>query len=1027
MVERAYARLSRVLRHEFRERKPLIVYASHGDFQQTNVLPMFIDESTGGVTEAYRSRMILPFTGSYAHFDHVLTHELVHAFQFDVIFRRGVMVDAVPLGPRLPLWFLEGMAEYLSVGRVDALTAAWLRDAVLSGYLRSMDELNRRDDYLSYRFGQALWAWIAGRWGDEVVGILLQKAPRVGLERAFAGTLGMTLDALGEAWTRAVRLEHLPEVAALEPPDGFARPLLGRERLEDPWALAPALSPDGRRIAYLSQRTGFAFDLWLADAATGRVERRVVEAARSADFESLRYMNSGAAFSPDGRYLAFAAQSAGRDALYVYDVERRRIARRLRIELSAVTAPTWSPDGRRIAFSGLDGGVSDLYVTDLDGNVERLTDDRFADLLPAWSPDGRTLAFTTDRGPGTDFERLAYGNFRTALYDLATGDITLLPGQDEGKNVSPVWAPDGGSLIWVGDRTGTNDLYRYDLGTGRLERITTLVSGAIGIAPLSPVLSRAANGALAFVHFERAGYDILLVDDPDALPRRPVPTVRPVAGARAAGSADAADGAGVPVGAVTDRLSTGPAGPAGGRGFAGSYYRGGEGLRPSGRAAPPADPGAAPISVMALLDSAALALPDPQRFQFRDYRPRLTPDVVGRPSIGARVGGHYGNGLYGGSFIALSDMLGGHNVLAALALNGALADASVHAGYAFLGARPKLSVALSQTPFYRYFGTAVLPVGDDASRDAVANVFVRDVLRGGQAQVSYPFSRFRRIEVGALAAHYATDVLYRGYVRSTGGPYVRDEALESLGFVQPTAAIVFDNAVFGWTGPILGRRYRLQVARTAGGLSYSEVLADARNYWNWRQQVVLAVRAFGLVRRGEDADRFALYWGGPYFLRGWDGGSFDLEGGECRASRDAAGGASLSRCPVRDQLIGSSAALVNAELRVPVIRELQVGGLGSFPPIDAVAFVDGGLAWDHGVCQLADPTRTRRCEATEPVRVVLRRAPDRDPYVYRAPLFSAGVGLRVNVFYTVLRLDYAVPFDRPGRRGVFSVGLGPSF
>jgi hypothetical protein len=146
MVERSYGRLSRVLQHEFRDRKPLIVYASHSDFQQTNALPSFIDESTGGVTEALKSRMILPFTGSYADFDHVLTHELVHGFQYDVIFRRGVMTDANPFLARLPLWFMEGMAEYLSIGTIDAHTQSWLRDASLAGYLRSIEVWLYRDD-----------------------------------------------------------------------------------------------------------------------------------------------------------------------------------------------------------------------------------------------------------------------------------------------------------------------------------------------------------------------------------------------------------------------------------------------------------------------------------------------------------------------------------------------------------------------------------------------------------------------------------------------------------------------------------------------------------------------------------------------------------------------------------------------------------------------------------------------------------------------------------------------------------------
>ncbi|MBI4544252.1 MAG: TolB family protein, partial [Gemmatimonadetes bacterium] len=405
MVERAYARLSRLLQHEFRERKPIILYASHSEFQQTNAIPGAIEEGTGGVTEPLKNRVILPFTGSYAEFEHVLTHELVHAFQFDVLYRRAVLAEATPFAARPPLWFMEGMAEYLSIGRIDPHTAAWLRDAALSGYLRSIAEMTRRDDYLSYRFGQALWAYVGSKWGDEVIGILLQKAPRVGLERAFQSTLGISLEELNQEWTAAVRKTYLVQVTEYQRPESFGERLTHHARVEDPWFLAPAISPDGSLMAFFSQRDGFFFDLWLADARTGKVKHKLVESGGEPDFESLRFLNSSAAFSPDGKYLAFSAKTGGQDAIYVLDVAKRRVLKRLKFDLNGIENPTWSPDGRHLAFTGLDGGISDLFVTDLEGAVRRLTNDRYADLLPAWSPDGQTIAFSTDRGDATDFQR----------------------------------------------------------------------------------------------------------------------------------------------------------------------------------------------------------------------------------------------------------------------------------------------------------------------------------------------------------------------------------------------------------------------------------------------------------------------------------------------------------------------------------------------------------------------------------------------------------------------------------------------
>jgi outer membrane protein assembly factor BamA len=119
---------------------------------------------------------------------------------------------------------------------------------------------------------------------------------------------------------------------------------------------------------------------------------------------------------------------------------------------------------------------------------------------------------------------------------------------------------------------------------------------------------------------------------------------------------------------------------------------------------------------------------------------------------------------------------------------------------------------------------------------------------------------------------------------------------------------------------------------------------------------------------------------------------------------------------------------VNSELRLPIITELQLGGIGAFPPIDAVAFFDGGVAWDRSVCRTFDYTRRDGCAAGErlPVSLVWDRKAGQDPYLVREPLFSYGVGLRINVFYTVLRIDYAWPVNRE-RGGMWSFGLGPSF
>src|SRR5215203_4138937 len=103
LAERWYTRLSGLLRHDLRGRQPLILYASGPHFRQTNAIEGDLGEGTGGVTEAYKRRIVLPFAGPIESTDHVLGHELVHAFQYDITSTNAS--SAANSAMSLPLWF----------------------------------------------------------------------------------------------------------------------------------------------------------------------------------------------------------------------------------------------------------------------------------------------------------------------------------------------------------------------------------------------------------------------------------------------------------------------------------------------------------------------------------------------------------------------------------------------------------------------------------------------------------------------------------------------------------------------------------------------------------------------------------------------------------------------------------------------------------------------------------------------------------------------------------------------------------
>ncbi len=474
MAERWYARLSRILDHQFEDRQPIILYASHPEFQQVTFLGG-VGEGTGGVTESAKQRVVMPHTGTYEETDHVLGHELVHAFQYDLS-GLGRSRGAVSQGARAfgtaPLWFTEGMAEYLSVGPVDPNTAMWVRDAALTGQIPTIERMTYDPRVFPYRWGQALWAYVGGRWGDAVIGqILKQVGQGVPYDEAFERILNTDLEEIEGDWHTAIRRAYLPLLNERREAREIARPLLTERGDGGRINLAPSISPDGSLVAFLSELEVGDVELHLANAETGEVIRRLVRGtAFDPHFGSLRYINSAGTWAPDGQRFAFSALRDGADVLVVIDTRNGRRLREHGVPgVGEITNPTWSPDGRTIVFSGVRGGLSDLWSMDVEtGQARQITNDRFADLQPSFSPDGRTIAFVTDRF-GTDLATLQYGNYQVALLDVATGTPRALPRMEQGKNINPSWSRDGASVFFISDRNGISNVFRMEVAGGGAE------------------------------------------------------------------------------------------------------------------------------------------------------------------------------------------------------------------------------------------------------------------------------------------------------------------------------------------------------------------------------------------------------------------------------------------------------------------------------------------------------------------------------------------------------------------------------
>ena len=886
MAERWYARLSKLLNHELSGRQPLILYASSPHFWQTNALMGDVGEGTGGVTEALKRRIIMPMAGPIQSTDHVLGHELVHAFQYDITQTNVSTGTAGALA--LPLWFIEGMAEYLSLGPVDPHTAMWMREAARREQLPEIDQLDS-PRYFPYRYGHAFWAYVAGRFGDEVIGDMLRAAAatRGGYRTAIEGVLAVGVDELSKDWQNAIVRAYQPVAESTVMPASVGRPVVERKRDRE-LNVSPELSPDGNRVMFFSERDLFSIDLFVADVRTGEVLRRVTDTATDPHIESLQFLTSAGSWDPTGQRFVVPGISRGQAVLRILDVERARTEREIQLGgVDEVLNPSWSPDGRRIAFSGLTGGFNDLFVHDLEtGELRRLTSDAFAELDPAWSPDGQRIAFSTDRF-STDLTHIVVGDLRLAIIDVGSGEIQPAGGFAGAKNISPQWTPEGDGLFFLSDRDGVTNIYRTDFG-GTPRQLTNLLTGASGITALSPALS-AAGGRIVFSAYENDGYTLYALETPEQL-------------------------------------------------------AGGElqQLPPNTAVLPPRRVGEGPV--YAALRNETIGLPPATaEIPIEEYRPRLALDFAGRPTIGVGTD-PFGTYAAGGISLLFSDMLGNHTLMTGAQVTSRFDEFGGTVMYLNRKHRWNWGVSLDQTPYVaRGFSSSVDVVqGVPVYEETEFRILQIDRSLSGVA--SYPFSRAQRVEfnAGVRQIGLKQDMTTRLFDFNTGRQLTEDRtplgSLPMLNLGQASAALVFDTSIHGITSPIRGSRYRFELSQSAGSLTYSGVLGDFRTYLMPFRPFTFAFRGLYYGRYGTDAgnERLpTLYLGYPGLVRGYDSGSF--QSFECGLQLD-------NSCPVFDRLVGSRVGVVNAELRFPLWGAFGGDNFYGPLPIEMAVFADGGVA-----------------------------------------------------------------------------------
>ncbi len=988
VAESSLVSLSRNLNHKISNRIPLIVFNSHNEFQQNNVIDEYLPEGIGGVTELFKNRALVPFEGDYEAFRHVIHHELTHTFMNDMFYGGSIQnIISQNITLNFPLWFHEGMCEIQSLDGLDKATDMYIRNLVINDYLRSIDDCN---GYLAYRGGQSFFAFLVDTYGKYKIGELMSNIMGVNdVDGGFYETYKLNIEKLSDKWIKEIKKRYWPEIKTREDVTDFAKELTNHEEDGGFYNISPVISPDGSKFVFISNRDDL-FDVFIADAKTGEIIDKIVKGNTSSNFEELQVLTPGLCWSPDGRKIAISVKAGDKDAIFVIDVKSGD-QRKITTNFNSIHYVNWSPDKNKLAFVGSSSKQSNIYIYNLNTNkIETITNDVFSDFNPTWSPDGKYIYFSSDRGKYTNPDSIPYDfkivNFNPKGKDLYkvnidTKEITRVTDIPESKTGYAQFSSDGKKMLYVSDENGISNIYLAEEdSTGKL--VSKPITNSI--SPLDQISLSKDGKKVLFSALNKGGYDIYSMDNPfekklnvdkleptqfvaeNILPKiKAKDTVKLV-------KADSlqTDTTGTSISITKSETADSIKLVSRIRKDSLNFY--GDDIKIKFNTFSSDTLFNKPIGDSLYTSNQNFKVRDYQKpdgsFNIKNYKIKFSPDLV------------YGNvnyssfyGVQGVAQIALSDMMGDHRVYILTSMVIDLKNSDYALAYYHLPKRIDYGFMIYHTARFLFYNRGY---GDELYR-------FRNW--GGNVSASYPFTKFKRLD-GSLAVMNIS----RENLDDSQMP------IEKNVFIVPSLSLVHDNSLYGLFAPVKGSRYNLTLMNSpklgSDGVEFTSVLGDFRTYGKLGEGFSIALRFAGGASFGANPMRF--YLGGTENWINWQ-----YESNNITIGKDIKEYAfSVPGLPLRgynfDRISGSKYALANIEFRFPLFRYLILGALPiGFQDIQGALFFDAGTAWSD----------------TKALRLFERNSSDN--IVSRDLLMGTGMGTRIALFGMPFKFDVAWSYD----------------
>jgi hypothetical protein len=811
-AESGYQKISSDLKHEIPQPIPLVFYKTHSEFEQTNLTQGFVPDAALAFTEPERNRMVIPIDSPPDQLQGLITHELTHVFEFDLI-PRGLGYGVVQRG--VPLWIDEGLADY-ERGLWDPLDLMQVRDAAVTDQVPKLSraEFEALSGRLVYNLGHACFEFIEARYGKEGIRQFLYTL-RKGLlggsaEDTYKQAFRTTPEEFDEAFDKWLK-ERFKPFRDRERPSDYGKDLSPNpEKTHYTQVFGFAAAPSGEMVAALTgNRADGEIDVVLLSARDGSVIQNLTN-GYSGKYEDLivnftaTKIGRSVAFDPHGDTIAFFGRTGKGRSLLLVSVLSGKILKRIPIALDEVAAPCLLPDGRHALFSGLKEGVSDIWSVDLEsGELKNLTQDPYADSDPAVSPDGNLVVYS----------RRISGHDKLYLFPLSDPARKTQLSFGTQEDVTPAFSSDGTKIFYASNEDDEiYNLRSLDLKTGAVEQYTDVLGGNMAPAPLKGK----TGDRLAFISYFKEQYHLASRELND--PKKEVDQI---------------------VGPSPEELVD---------------------FQP---------------------DVVHQVIPENKRRKHAFEGLRLE----GRPPLNIAVTS--GGDFFGGSQVALTDVLGDNNLL--LTAYSLREFRNYEGDYLNLASR--LHYGISGFDNTRFFYPSFLIPTRGFSRDGA---FATQRYTGATIVAQYPFDKFRRLEFQAglirireQYANAATQAQVEQQAAAAGVPFF----LNNGTFVPFGVNLVQETTRFAAFGPLTGSTFSIGFSGGAlGSINRYTLDADLRKYLRLGStSTVFALRARGFRSTGDNPDIF--FFGGNQELRGFPYLSFS----------------------------GNEGFFANAELRIPLI------------------------------------------------------------------------------------------------------------